>query len=103
MAYAVSQGSHAEISIGAVSCPPHVGLVGARSFTMSVHSGGCLCGALRFETEGAPVRVTICHCRFCQRATGAGHMVEPIFAAEKFRLSRGIPCVYGHVSGGSGK
>jgi hypothetical protein len=70
---------------------------------MSVNSGGCLCGALRFETEGAPVRVTLCHCRFCQRATGAGHMVEPIFASEKFRLSRGTPCVFGHVSAGSGK
>jgi hypothetical protein len=70
---------------------------------MSVHSGGCLCGGLRYETTGEPVRVTICHCRFCQRATGAGHMVEPIFTLENFRLVRGTPHVYAHVSGGSGK
>ena len=70
---------------------------------MAVHSGGCLCGALRYETLGDPFRVTICHCRFCQRATGAGHMVEPIFAAGNFRLVRGQPQVYAHVSGGSGK
>ena len=56
---------------------------------MAVHEGGCICGAVRYETEGDPLRVTICHCRWCQRATGAAYMVEPIFRREDLRVTKG--------------
>jgi len=35
-------------------------------------SGGCACGAVRYECVGAPALVAHCHCRDCQRASGAG-------------------------------
>ena len=50
---------------------------------MSRNEGGCLCGAVRFATLGEPSRVTVCHCRFCQKATGSAYLVEPIFDADK--------------------
>jgi hypothetical protein len=45
----------------------------------------------------------MCHCRFCQRATGGAYMVEPIFAADDFVVETGKPKQYVHVSEGSGK
>ena len=70
---------------------------------MTVHPGGCLCGAVRYETLAEPARVTICHCRFCQRATGSAYMVEPIFRTDDLRITHGTPSVYDLRSAGSGK
>ncbi|WP_372841564.1 GFA family protein [Phaeovulum sp.] len=65
--------------------------------------GGCLCGNLRYEVRKLPTRVTICHCKFCQRATGGAYMVEPIFDARDFQVVNGSPKTYVHTSEGSGK
>tara|TARA_R110002072_G_scaffold157306_1_gene307956 strand:- start:593 stop:1078 length:486 start_codon:yes stop_codon:yes gene_type:complete len=65
--------------------------------------GGCLCGNIRYKAENQPVRVTICHCRFCQRATGGAYLVEPVFEAQDFQVTKGSPKRYVHVSEGSGK
>lgn len=35
------------------------------------HTGGCRCGAVRFEANVQPDRVSYCHCADCRRATGA--------------------------------
>lgn len=70
---------------------------------MTPHPGGCLCGALRFHVTAPPLWVTICFCHFCQRATGALGMVEPIFDRPGFSITKGVPKVYDHVSKGSGQ
>lgn len=69
---------------------------------MSGAQGGCLCGKVRYEVQSAPTRVTICHCRFCQRATGSAYLIEPIFDKQEFALTRGDAKVYLHRSEGSG-
>jgi hypothetical protein len=68
-----------------------------------VHEGGCLCGAVRYKTTGDPLRVTICHCAFCQRFTGTAFLVEPIFARSMVAFSGDRPRTYTHRSDGSGK
>jgi hypothetical protein len=65
--------------------------------------GGCLCGALRFQARAQPVRLTLCYCRFCQRATGSSHMVEPIFNESDFEVIAGSSTIYSLTSSGSGK
>ena len=37
----------------------------------TTHSGGCLCGAVRYEVAGALRDVVNCYCTMCQRLHGA--------------------------------
>ena len=67
------------------------------------HEGGCLCGSVRYATLTDPRHVTVCHCKFCQRATGAAYMVEPIFGKDDVVLLAGVPRTFDLVSEGSGK
>lgn len=70
---------------------------------MEVQEGGCLCGTCRYQVTAPPLRVTTCHCRFCQRTTGSSYMVEPIFTHDSFSMTRGSPKIWEHLSKGSGK
>jgi hypothetical protein len=57
-------------------------------------SGGCACGAVRYECVAPPVAMVNCHCRDCQRAGGAGFSPTVIVSAASFRLLRGEPKRY---------
>ena len=58
-------------------------------------TGGCLCGAVRFESSEPPGSDgTICHCRICQKAYGNGFAVTADFASKTFRFTRGEPRMY---------
>lgn len=70
---------------------------------MTVHEGGCLCGAVRYETTGEPDRIVFCHCRFCQRATGSSFLLEAMFPRTRFRLTAGTLSRFALTSAGSGK
>ena len=68
-----------------------------------VHEGGCLCGDSRYKTTAEPLRVTICHCTFCQRFTGSAFLVEPIFRREDVVFSGSVLKTYDHRSDSSRK
>lgn len=70
---------------------------------MPTHEGGCLCRGVRYATSADPTRVTICYCTFCQVATGAAGMIEPIFKQADFRIIAGKPATFDMASRGSGK
>ncbi|MGA0841157.1 MAG: GFA family protein [Pseudomonadales bacterium] len=37
---------------------------------MTSRTGGCLCGAIRYELKQDPSIAAICHCTHCQRQSG---------------------------------
>ncbi|MFY0522007.1 GFA family protein [Archangium gephyra] len=54
-------------------------------------TGGCACGAIRYECSAAPIAVLNCHCRNCQRASGTGHSTVAVVPADSLRLLHGTP------------
>lgn len=37
------------------------------------YTGGCACGAVRYNIAGEPIFMNVCHCRDCQQRSGTGH------------------------------
>ncbi len=56
--------------------------------------GGCLCGAVRYRTEGPATASMICHCNSCARAAGAPAVAWVTFSAQGFRFLRGEPVAF---------
>jgi hypothetical protein len=54
-------------------------------------SGGCACGAIRYECTAEPLFAANCHCRDCQRESGAGFVPVLGVPAAAFRVTRGSP------------
>src|SRR6266496_2804891 len=52
-------------------------------------TGGCACGAIRYEGNAAPIMMLKCHCRDCQRLTGGGFAAALVMPAGALRLTRG--------------
>lgn len=51
------------------------------------YSGGCLCGALRYEAAGDPLYTGHCYCADCRKASGSGFMPFMGFASAAVRFS----------------
>jgi hypothetical protein len=52
-------------------------------------TGGCSCGAIRYECTAEPIMMLKCHCRDCQQLTGGGFIPAVLVPAKSFRLTRG--------------
>src|ERR1700761_1796037 len=59
-----------------------------------VLTGGCQCGAVRFALKAIPVRVSICHCRMCQKASGAPFASLADIDQTDFSWTRGKPAAF---------
>ena len=47
------------------------------------YTGGCACGAIRYEIAGDPMVMNDCQCRDCQRKSGTGHGSYLTFPSRK--------------------
>jgi hypothetical protein len=54
-------------------------------------SGGCQCGAVRFRVSGAIGEASVCHCRMCQKASGAHALALVGVKGTNFEWTRGAP------------
>ncbi|MFP5076229.1 GFA family protein [Rhizobium sp. YIM 134829] len=63
------------------------------------YTGGCACGALRYEISGEPAAMLNCQCRQCQRESGTGHQSHLTFVAADVSL-QGEPAFFESVGEG---
>jgi len=64
--------------------------------------GGCICGAIRYESTAEPLAMLHCHCRDCQRSSGGPFSSSVIVPREAFKIVQGEPHVYGTPSEAGG-
>lgn len=68
-----------------MTAPAHVGDL----------KGGCLCGTVRYQIDAGPlVDAGYCHCRLCQRASGAPVMAWLTLPGERFHILAGAPVAF---------
>jgi len=67
----------------------------------SAFSGGCACGAVRYDCSAAPIAMVNCHCRDCQKAGGGAYSPTVVVRTEAVHVTLGEPA-YHHVTADSG-
>lgn len=67
------------------------------------HEGGCVCGAVRYVTQGDPERVSLCHCAWCQRRTGSAFGTEAVFKHANVTFTGDGMRKFRHLSDESGR
>jgi len=63
--------------------------------------GGCMCGAVRYESSSDAVMQANCYCRDCQRSTGSAFSPVVLVPKEAFKVTKG-QLKYYDVKGDSG-
>ncbi|MDH4259908.1 MAG: GFA family protein [Gammaproteobacteria bacterium] len=53
--------------------------------------GGCDCRSLRYRMDARPLFVHCCHCRWCQRESGASFALNAMIETERTTLLAGEP------------
>lgn len=57
----------------------------------AMRTGGCQCGAVRYELHGAVLKLYVCHCRECRKQSASAFGVSLFVARDSLRLVRGTP------------
>ena len=57
-------------------------------------TGGCHCGAIRYEVEGEALTHALCHCTDCRRHAGAPMVGWTMYPEAAVKVTRGAPKTY---------
>src|SRR5205809_2184425 len=61
-------------------------MVDDKAFSLEGH---CTCGAVRYRMTSKPLFVHCCHCRWCQRETGASFALNAMIESDRVTLLHG--------------
>ena len=56
-----------------------------------VYEGGCTCGEIRYRVDAKPMFVHCCHCRWCQRESGAAFALNAMIETSFVSILKGEP------------
>ncbi len=62
--------------------------------TLEKATGGCMCGAVRFEATGVPLSTNYCHCTSCRKHTGATVVTLVGYKIDRVRFTKGEHKIY---------
>ena len=57
-------------------------------------SGGCHCGAVRYEAAGEMLHHAVCHCADCRRSAGAPMVGWIAFKSDNAQITKGQPRIH---------
>ncbi len=57
-------------------------------------TGGCHCGAIRYEAQGEALTHALCHCTDCRRHAGAPMVGWTMYPEAQVKLTQGTPRIY---------
>ncbi len=70
---------------------------------MTKLTGGCLCGAVKYEADVEQVRAGVCHCTTCQKISGAAFSVNVFAPKDSFKINEANLTSYVDSSPESGR
>ena len=56
-----------------------------------MRTGGCQCGAVRYETVDEPVELYVCHCLECRKQSASAFGISFIVARRDIKVTQGEP------------
>jgi hypothetical protein len=62
--------------------------------TDKVVRGGCLCGAIRYQIVGIAKSIAHCHCKLCQKASGAPFVTWATYTTNQLIFVKGKPTYF---------
>lgn len=65
--------------------------------------GGCLCGAVRYESRAEPAMIAVCHCASCQKNTGSAFSLNLGLPRDAVSIEGDALATYEDRGGASGK
>jgi hypothetical protein len=57
-------------------------------------TGGCHCGAIRYEASGEAITHALCHCTDCRRCAGAPAVSWTMYKQDAVKITKGEPKIY---------